>query len=439
MRIAAIDVGSNSIHMVVAQVEPDGRFRVLDRAKERVRLGARTLATGKLSDEAMDAGIRTLSAFKTLAERQGAARIQAVATAAVREASNGGDFVQRVKDETGLRVQVIPGREEARLIYLGVAHAIDLRHEPALIVDAGGGSVELVRVDQGEATALFSVKLGVTRLSEKFLDSDPPTSRQLKALEEHVESILDVVFESCGADKPPVTRMIATSGSLLNVVAMTAHARGEDPEGHLNQLTATAAEIAKLRRLVQKGDRQERLKLPGLDAKRVDLIIPAACLADTILRRWNIEQVMACTWALREGVLLDFIARHPRLAEADEFPDPRRRSVARLLRQCGESGEHGSHVCRLARQLFKELHKDLDLDEPAAELLDHAALLHDVGHHISHQDHQRHAHYLITNAEMLGFQRDEVEIIALLARYHRKAAPKDDDPDYTTLAKPQKR
>jgi exopolyphosphatase/guanosine-5'-triphosphate,3'-diphosphate pyrophosphatase len=165
MRIAAIDVGSNSIHMVIAQVESDGRFHVLDRAKEMVRLG-RGLHNGRLSADAMNAALRTLSAFRTLGERMGVERFKAVATSAVREAQNGGDFVQRVRDEVGLRVKVIPGREEARLIFLGAQHAIDLRGIDTLILDAGGGSVELVFVQDDRPTGLHSFKLGVARLSE---------------------------------------------------------------------------------------------------------------------------------------------------------------------------------------------------------------------------------------------------------------------------------
>lgn len=438
MRIAAIDVGSNSIHMVVARIERDGRFDVLDRAKERVRLGAGTLASGKLSPQAIESGVRTLAAFKTLAERHGATRIQAVATAAVREASNGGDFVDKVKQETGLRLRVIPGREEARLIYLGVAHAIDLRRQPSLIVDAGGGSVELIHVSEGEAKSLFSVKLGVTRLSEKFVANDPPSSKELRALEAHIADTLEPVFDAC-ADAG-ITRLIGTSGTMLNLIAMAAHARGEDPEGHLNLLTASAAEIAKIRKAAQKGDREQRLQLPGMDAKRVDLIIPGACLADILLERLHVDQMVACTWALREGVLLDFIARHPRrILEAEVFPEPRVRSVARLLRQCQDSGEHGAHVRHLAEQLFDQLREILQLPAESGELLDHAAMLHDVGHHIRHQDHHRHTYYLITNSELLGFEREEIEMIALVARYHGKGAPKETDEGYATLPKAQKR
>jgi exopolyphosphatase/guanosine-5'-triphosphate,3'-diphosphate pyrophosphatase len=160
MRVAAMDVGTNSVHMIVAQVDPDGHIRVLDRAKEMVRLGRNGLTHHRLTRPAMDAGVRSIAQFKTLAERQGATRIRAVATSAVREARNGGDFIQRVKDQTGIRLKVIPGREEARLIWLGAVQAIDLRGEPSLILDIGGGSVELIVVEGGQPTALHSLKLG---------------------------------------------------------------------------------------------------------------------------------------------------------------------------------------------------------------------------------------------------------------------------------------
>ena len=438
MRIAAIDVGSNSIHMVVAQVESDGRFRVLDRAKEMVRLGRRSLNSGRLSSEAMTAGLRTLAAFRTLAERQGVVRFNAVATSAVREASNGGDFIQRVRDEVGLRVKVIPGREEARLVYLGVRHAIDLRKEPTLIVDVGGGSVELILVDDDKPVALDSLKIGVARLSEKFLQGDPPSGKELVQLNTYLEEQLDPFLSRVA--KRPVRRIVGTSGTLLNLIAIAGHARGEPPENHLNNFSVSADEIARVRRLVTKADREERLRIKGLDAKRVDLIVAGACLADCILRQAGAQELMACTWALREGVLLDFIARHPKgIEETELLTDPRRRSVARLARHLGETGEHGPHVAHLALQLFDQLQDDLALTDETREWLECAAWLHDVGHHIGHKDHQRHSYYLITNGELLGFRRDELEIIGLTARYHQKAAPKDADDGYAALSKVDRR
>ncbi len=438
MRVAAIDIGSNSIHMVVAEVEADGRFRILDRAKENVRLGSRTLTAGKLSQEAMDGGVRTLAAFQTLADRHGATRIEAVATCAVREASNGGDFVQRVKHETGLRIEVIPGREEARLIYLGVAHALDLRHEPSLIVDAGGGSVELILTDGGAAVAMHSVKLGVIRLVEQYLDGDPPNPRSLKDLSEHIAEGLDPILQDMR--HRGIRRVVGTSGTMLNLIALAGHRGGVSPEGYLDNFEVGADEITLLRRVLQKSDRRSRLQMKGLDAKRVDMIIPGAMLADHILRTVRAVRMVGCTWSLREGVLLDFIARHPRrIAEAETFENPRRRSVARLLRRFGDHQAHGEHTAELAGALFDQLHERLDLPPESREMLTHAALLHDIGHHISHKDHQHHSYYLIANCELLGFRREEIEIIALTARYHRKAAPKDLDPGFAQLGKVERR
>jgi exopolyphosphatase/guanosine-5'-triphosphate,3'-diphosphate pyrophosphatase len=436
MRIAAIDVGSNSIHMVVAQVESDGRFRVLDRAKEMVRLGHRTLTNGRLSAEAMNNGLRTLAAFRTLAERQGVMRFKAVATSAVREASNGGDFIQRVKEEVGLRIKVIPGREEARLIYLGVRHAIDLRGESTLIVDAGGGSVELILSEDDKPVAFDSVKIGVARLSEKFLADDPPSARDLAALESYFTEHLDPILSRVA--KRDVRRVIGTSGTMLNLISIAGYLRGEPPDGHLNHFAVTAEEMTRVRRLLTKADRDERLKVKGLDAKRVDTIVAGACLADHVLREVGAKEIIACTWALREGVMLDFIARHRKgIEETERFADPRRRSIIRFARHLGaaegEAGEHGRHVARLALRLFDQLHDDLRLDGDAREWLEFAAMLHDIGHHIDHKNHQRHTYYLITNAELLGFRREELEIIGQTARYHRKGVPKDSDEEYRAL------
>jgi exopolyphosphatase/guanosine-5'-triphosphate,3'-diphosphate pyrophosphatase len=435
MRIAAVDVGSNSIHMVVAEVEADGRFRVLDRAKDMVRLGRQTLNKGRLSAQAIDAGVRTLAAFRTLAERQGVSRITAVATSAVREAANGGDFIKKVETDVGLRVKVIPGREEARLIYLGVRHAVDLSGKPTLIVDIGGGSVEFILIERGEPVSLESHKIGVARLSERFFAADPPKPEDLDALETYLGDQLDPMLGEFR--KHEVRRVVGTSGTLLNLVAIAGHQRGEPPDLHLNNFAVTAAEISKVRRLLVRASREERLRLKGLDARRADLIVAGAVLADYILTRVGAKQLVACTWALREGVLLDFIARHRKgIEESERYGAPRGRSVARLARHLGETGEHGPRIARLALRLFDQLEADLPVEHAGRELLEYTALLHDVGHHIDHQNHHRHSYYLITNGELLGFRRDELEIVGLVARYHRKAPPKASDPEYRAL--PQK-
>jgi exopolyphosphatase/guanosine-5'-triphosphate,3'-diphosphate pyrophosphatase len=222
---------------------------------------------------------------------------------------------------------------------------------------------------------------------------------------------------------------------MLTLVALAGHQRGETPDLHLNNFTVTASEIAKLRRLLSRASREERLKLRGLDAKRADLIVAGAVLADFVLQRLGAKQVAACTWALREGVLLDFISRHRKhIEESERFTTPRGRSVARLARHLGETGEHGARIARLALRLFDQLAPLLRVDAGARELLEYGALLHDVGHHIDHANHHRHSYYLITNGELFGFEREELEVLGLVARYHRKAPPKTADAEFRRLS-----
>lgn len=417
MRLAALDIGSNSIHMLVAQVEPEGNFRVLDRAKEMVRLGRKSLTTGKLSKDAMERGVKTLAAFRTLAERQGATRFRAVATSAVREAKNGGEFLQRVRDEIGLRVRVIPGREEARLVWLGVSNSIDLRGEPSVILDAGGGSVEIVAVEGGQATAMSSLKLGVARLTETFLERDPPGARALKRLDAHLAESLDPVLEPLASRG--VGRLIGTSGTMLSLVAAAAHRLGVETGGRLHNLEVPAAEIRRLHETLRTLPREARQKLKGIDSRRADLVVAGAAVAAHVVRRLKPRTVVACTWALREGLLLDYIARHGKgIEESVRFTDVRRRSVMRLLRRLGQTGHHHHRVARTALRLFDQLAARLGLSASDRELLEYAALLHDVGHAIAHADHPHHSYYLIVHGELLGFTREEIEVVGQVARMH---------------------
>ena len=424
MRIAAIDVGSNSIHMIVAEARPDGHFIVLDRAKEMVRLGEKSLTTGRLQKSAMDRGIRTLGTFKSIAVRHGVTRIRAVATSAVREAGNGGEFIQRIFDEIGLRVRVIPGREEARLIHLGVAQVEDLDGPPTLLLDIGGGSVEVVLVQEGRAVELHSLKLGVSRITEAFLSGDPPRAKGVAALEEFLRAKLEPALAA--AARLRVKRVIGTSGTALMLISMAAHRLGVHPGTQIHGLEVPAEAVSRLRRALVRADRETRLAMRGMDPKRVDLITSGAILADVVLRRLKAARFRACTWALREGLLQDFIARHAKgIEESARISDVRRRSVVRLMRRFGSPQAHNEQVARLALRLFDQLRGRLGLRTEARGWLESAALLHDVGHLIEHEEHHRHSYYLIVNSELFGFQREEIEAIGQIAlHHHRKGMPK---------------
>jgi len=424
MRIAAIDVGSNSIHMIVAEARPDGHFIVLDRAKDMVLLGAKSLTTGRLTKAAMDRGVASLARFKSIAVRHGVTRIRAVATSAVREAGNGGEFIQRIFDEVGIRVQVIPGREEARLIHLGVAQVEDLDGPPTLILDIGGGSVELVLVEDGRPSELHSLKLGVARMTDAFLPFDPPRAKELHRLEEFLERELEPALAR--AAKRRVKRVIGTSGTTLTLISMAAHRLGVHPGTQVHGLEVPAEAVSQLRRGLDRADRGTRLAMRGMDPKRVDMITAGAVIADVVLRRVNAARIRACTWALREGLLQDFINRHAKgIEESARIADVRRRSVVRLMRRFGSPQAHSEQVALLSLKLFDQFRGRLGLRAESRGWLESAALLHDVGHLIDHEEHHRHSYYLIVNSELYGFRVEEIEAIGQIAlHHHRKGMPK---------------
>src|SRR6059058_564069 len=340
VRLAAIDVGSNSVHVVVADVSADGRVEVVDRVKEMVRLGRHTFTTGRLPSAAMDLAVGAVKTFARLAHARRVVRMRAVATSAVREARNGMAFVHRLRRETGLPVKVITGAEEARLIFRAAQHALGLHGGPHLLLDVGGGSVELVLVHEGRPLWLRSLPLGAARLAERFLASDPPTPRQVARLEKHLEGELGSLLTS--ARHAGVARVIGTSGTVNTLVAMAAAARGQDLP-RLHGARATAREVARMRRSLLALSAGRRAELPGMDAKRVDLMPAAAVLADFVLARTGAAELMACAWALREGVLLDLagVRRDPVAGEERDRRGARpARDGARAPQPCRPPARH---------------------------------------------------------------------------------------------------
>jgi exopolyphosphatase / guanosine-5'-triphosphate,3'-diphosphate pyrophosphatase len=431
MRLAAIDVGSNSVHLLIADVNTDGHLEVIDRVKEMVRLGRGSFTTGVLSQEAMDLAVRVLAHFHRLVEMRHVIQTRAVATSAVREANNKGQFVARILHETGIKVEVISGREEAHLIYRAAQHALGLEGGPHLLVDLGGGSLELVLVKDRRPLWMKSAKLGAVRMTERFLLDNPPTRAQCRRLESHFEQQIGECMES--ARRAGVVRAIGTSGTINTLVAMARAARGEEL-GTLHGSAASAAELARLCRKVVGADAAMRMAVPGMDAKRLDQVQAAAMLANFVLQRSGAEEMVACSWALREGMLLD-------LAQASNCgaQEIRRGGVNALATRFAHDNRHGRQVARLALKLFDATSLALELPESSRELLQHAALLHDIGHAIDHDRHNRHSYYLVKNADLLGFQPVEIEMIALALRAHRKQSAQLDSPEWEALSTGKRR
>ena len=432
MKIAAIDIGSNSIHMVTAQVRQSD-FEILDRAKEMVGLARGTLTNGRLSPETMEFGLKTLATFKRLAERQGADPILAVATSAVREASNGGEFVLQAWERFGLHIDVITGSQEARLIFAAARHATDFRGQRPLVVDIGGGSIEIVQGEGNKIRWQQSLKLGVVRLTERFFKSDPPKAGEITAFKAFVRESLDPVFARARRTHP--TMMVGTSGTLLTLTAMAAAMADGQPPHKLHNHVLERKALGNLTEQILESRARERARIAGLERKRVDLIPAGALLAGILMDGFRFEEMRACEWALREGILLDFIDHHHRdVRTAEHVPSIRRRSVLSMATRFQAEPGHGQQVARLALGLFdatKSIHK---LGPEARELLEYAALLHDVGLYVSHSGHHRHSHYLITQGELRGFDPAELSVIASVARFHKGAPPKISGPELEDLA-----
>jgi exopolyphosphatase/guanosine-5'-triphosphate,3'-diphosphate pyrophosphatase len=425
-RLAAIDIGSNSIHMVIADVAPDGGITVVERTKEMVRLGRGVFTTGSLSRQTMDLAVRALRTFARLATVRHVERLRAVATSAVREAANGRAFVERARRETGLPIRIISGREEARLIFRAATHSLGLAGGPHLLVDVGGGSVELGLVRDGRPLWLESLPLGVGRLTERFLASDPPTAKERKHLRAHLSRELGRLLSP--TRRTPITAAVGTSGTIHTVVAMAQAARGEETQ-RIHGASATVSEIGDLCRQVLASDAAGRLLLPGMDSKRADLMPAALILIQTILDVAGVGELEACTWALREGILLDLAG----VPLGGLKADPRSRSVEGLARRFAGDNAHGRQTAWLALALFDATATTLGLPHETRELLEYTALLHDIGRAIDHERHHHHSAYLIRNAELLGFTQEEITIIASVARGHRKQPPRRSDPDLREL------
>ena len=431
LRLAAIDVGSNSIHMIVAQADADGGITTLWRLKEPVGLGRMSFPSRRLTGESMDRAITALDRFYQQAQQRHSEKTIAVATSAIREATNGGDLIERARREVGLIVKVVSAREEARLIYIAVRHAMNLKNEPHLIIDIGGGSVEFIVGDQKRAELLESRKLGAARMTATFVKSDPINKSDYQALRHFYDGELGPLCKHISELKP--VKFIGTSGTLENIAAMC----GSEPShnGHERYAVIERGPFEKMFEELLDSSAKDRAKLRGLDDQRRDQIVAGAVLVNELFQRLSMKRIHICPAALREGILLDYLSRHiPDLEIRKQVPDPRRRSVLDLARRCDWHRVHAEQVASICLELFDDLKSLHGMGHDERELIEYGAMLHDIGWHIGRNSHHKHSMYLILNGDLKGFTAEEIAIIANIARYHRKAAPKRRHENYGNLS-----
>jgi exopolyphosphatase/guanosine-5'-triphosphate,3'-diphosphate pyrophosphatase len=421
-KLAVLDIGTNSIHMVLAEVQPDYTYKILDRFKDMTRLGDGVFTSRRLSDQAMMRGLEVIRNLVTLARNKGYERIEGVATSAVREARNGGEFLDHVAQQTGLTVRVITGAEEARLIFLGVQNSVALPEPPTLVIDIGGGSVEVIVGNRETIYQARSLKLGAIRLKDLYLTKTPPSKAMLHELEEAVTGQLKQALGTYKTKR--VEQIIATSGMAGNLAEVIYLQRTGRPLQQLNLTKISAKEIAAVEKRLADATLKTRLAMPGLDPKRVDTLLPATMVFRILLDLLRKDELTICDKAIREGIIYDFIQRHHEGIQAErDIPDVRKRNILALARRCHVSETHALHVAGLALRLFDQTTSLHGFGQREREWLEFAAILHDIGYLINSRQHHKHAYYLIKNSDLSGFTAEEIDLVANVSRYHRRSVP----------------
>jgi exopolyphosphatase/guanosine-5'-triphosphate,3'-diphosphate pyrophosphatase len=424
MLLGAIDVGTNSIHLVVVEMDPRfGTSRTVLKAREMVRLGGgAALLRGHLSKKAIQRGIGAIAKFAEAARAAGAADIRAVATSAVREASNREEFLAAVRATSGVNVEVLSENEEARLIHLGVTRGFPLGERVACIFDVGGGSTEFIIGDAHRPFFLQSVKLGSLRLYDQFLTDQQAAGLGYKAMERHIREVLAPAAARLRDYRFDV--LLGTSGTVMGLAAVDVAAAGvaaQRTHGYVLRLER----LRELQRAMVKMTPEERRKIPGMNPRRADIIVAGNALIIALMEALERDELIVCERALREGIVVDYLERN--LAVARRLGDEQMRrfdAVHELADRFGGSSVHENQVAALALQLFDGLHEVHGFEPAERDVLFAAAVLHDVGRAITESGHHKHGAYVVRNAGLPGWRPDEVSLIADLVRYHRKSLPK---------------
>jgi exopolyphosphatase / guanosine-5'-triphosphate,3'-diphosphate pyrophosphatase len=433
-KIAAIDVGTNSIHMIIVECRARS-CRVIDKEKEMVLLGEGSLGGEPLTDEAIGRGVDAIRRMVEIARRWEVDHIEAVATSAVREAPNRRRFAREVEKVAGIPLRIITGHEEADLIFRAVRSAVDFQGETALCIDIGGGSLELIAGSREEIHYATSEPLGALRLTEKFFENDPPTADEIRACRKHVRKLL----------KKPVAAVraggfgfcIGTSGTITTLAELASES-GDTDRVVAGMRWLGRARLEELTEAIALLSADERAKTLNLVPKRAQTILAGAIALDEFMRLARVGRLRACNAALREGIIEKALEESvsPRV-QADSGGSVRRTSILDLARRSDADLDHATQVARLATRIFDQTRPLHELDDGSRELIEYAALLHEIGLHVSWKGHHKHAYYVIRHAELRGFTQEQVDVIANLARYHRKAKPSTKHESFADLGEKQ--
>lgn len=420
--VGFIDIGTNAVRLLVVRINPNYSYTVISQEKEVVRLGEQEFEDNTLKADAMERAIFVCGKFVALAKTYGAHNIIAVATSATREARNRTEFLENLKRQTGLTVRVISGQEEARLIWLGVSSGIDIGDEKAIFIDLGGGSTEIAIANQHEIFYVTSLRLGAIRLTGQFVGegwTGPVKIETYKWMKryacEKIEAISPRVMEY------GVRLAWGSSGTMINLAEVSNKLFRKDST---DELVLTRKNLKKIATVLCWLPLEERRKVPAINPDRADIIVAGAAIIEAIMEQFGLEEINISHRELRDGLLVEYLSRIEGFRQLQQSP-ARSRSALHLGRSCNFDEKHAGVVTALSLDLFDSakqigLHS---LGEKEREMLRYAATLHDVGDFLSFNDHHMHSYYIINNAGLLGFSRQEIRIIANIAKFHRKKLP----------------
>jgi exopolyphosphatase / guanosine-5'-triphosphate,3'-diphosphate pyrophosphatase len=425
-RLAAIDIGTNSIRLIVAEPLRGGNYRILDEEKEATRLGEGLSKTGRLDPQAIEKSLAALRRMKQIAEGFQITELKTIATCAVREATNGQEFCRRALDELGIDIEVIGAKQEALFAFASVQRAFDLSNQHVAVVDIGGGSTEIVLALGNLVEAVYTTQLGAVRLSEVYGDtaSAEGFEQLLVGIDRHLRK----------HTKNPVFvphMLFGSGGTFTSLATMVMASKGQSAmpvRGYL----VTRAEVRHLLDRLRKMPIKERAGVQGLSPDRADIIVAGLAIIDRVMDRFEVNTVQVHNRGVRDGLLLTMIDRS--LGPPVEKPHDRDAAIERLAASCGCEMAHGRHVAKLAGSIFTQLAATYDLDPLDKPLLEAAAKLQDVGYLINYDQHHKHSYHLILHSRLEGFQHQELELIANVARYHRGADPKRKHSNFQQLS-----
>jgi exopolyphosphatase/guanosine-5'-triphosphate,3'-diphosphate pyrophosphatase len=424
-RLGAIDVGSNSIRLLVARWDPDIGLEVIDEVKAMPRLARGIAHTGALDAEAMEAAYAALARMVGVAQRRGVSRLVAVATSAMRDASNGPAFAERIRRELGLALEIIDTDREARLSWRSVAHHFQLEDTRALVADIGGGSLELVAAIDGLVEAAVSLPLGAVRLTETWLPGERDARKEVVALRKAVRAELRKAMPWRDLRQAV---LFGSGGTFTNLARIAAARRGH-PTDPIHGTTVSTGEVEGLLEWLTTMSAAERARVPGLNPQRADIILAGIGVTAELLALADARELTVSAYGLREGLLLELVGATASPAGLTDRLKPLREFVDR----CRGDRRHVEQVRDLALSLHDQLGEALGCEPADRWYLEAAALLHDVGQLVSYRRHHKHSCQLIMHAERLGLAARDRALVALISRYHRKSGPSRRHRDFAAL------